>query len=119
EDISELITGARIVVHTSDGEGTPNVVMEALAAGRPAIATDVGDVGRVIQNGRTGFVVPREDPEALLSRVTELLQDDALALRMAGNALEYARQEFSLARLVRDTFDAYRSAGWAFSEKAQ
>jgi glycosyltransferase involved in cell wall biosynthesis len=112
QDVADLITTARLVVHSSDGEGSPNAIMEALASGRPVVATDVGDVGRLIENGKTGFVVPRDDSKALLARVIEVLTNEDLAIRMGELALEFARREFSLPRLVSDTFDAYRSAGW-------
>jgi glycosyltransferase involved in cell wall biosynthesis len=111
-DIAGLLAEARLLVHASDGEGTPNVVMEALASGRPVVATDVGDVSLIVQDGKTGFVVPCEDSNALLTQVSRLLTDEGLAIRMSQSALEYAQREFSLSRLVHDTFEAYRSAGW-------
>ena len=111
-DVAGLLGGARLLVHPSDGEGTPNVIMEAMAAGRPVVATDVGDVSRIVQDTRTGFVVPRDDPSALLDRVRQILTNDALALRMGQSAQAFAQREFSLSRLVTDTFEAYRSAGW-------
>jgi glycosyltransferase involved in cell wall biosynthesis len=111
-DVSDLISESRLVVHCSDGEGSPNAIMEALAAGRPVVATDVGDVAKIVENGKTGFVVPRQDPGAMLAKASAILTDDDLARSMGASAQEYARREFGLDRLVRDTFNAYHSAGW-------
>jgi glycosyltransferase involved in cell wall biosynthesis len=72
----------------------------------------VGDVAKIVENGKTGFVVPRQDPGAMLAKVSAILTDDELARSMGASAQEYARKEFGLDRLVRDTFNAYHSAGW-------
>jgi glycosyltransferase involved in cell wall biosynthesis len=113
-DIADLIAKARLVVHSSDGEGSPNAIMEALACGRPVVATNVGDVARLIRDGKNGYIVPRDDSDALLKRVSEILSDDEIARRMGESALEYARQDFALPEFVHKTFEAYRSAGWKF-----
>jgi glycosyltransferase involved in cell wall biosynthesis len=111
-DIPDLISRARLIVHTSDAEGTPNVVMEALAAGRAVVATDAGDVRKLIDNGKTGFVVARDDMETLAARIIDIVTDDRLAANMGKAAWEYARREFSMSRPLKEMFDAYRSAGW-------
>ncbi len=111
-DIPDLIARARLVVHTSDAEGTPNVVMEALAAGRAVVATDAGDVRKLIENGKTGFVIARDDTETLAARIVEIVTDDELAAGMGKAASEYARREFSMSRPLKEVFDVYRSAGW-------
>ena len=111
-DLPDLIARARLVVHTSDAEGTPNAVMEAMACGRPVVATDVGDVARIVEDGVSGFVVPPGAFEKLVGRVVEVMTDDALAGRLGLAAREYAAREFGLHRLVAETFDVYRQAGW-------
>jgi len=111
-DVSALIAKARLVVHTSDAEGLPNVLMEALAGGRPVVATDAGDTGMLISNGRTGFVVRCDDEETMLARVVDIMTNDDLARRMGEAAREYIRREFGMSRLLQQVFDAYSSAGW-------
>jgi glycosyltransferase involved in cell wall biosynthesis len=112
DDISDLVARARLVVHTSDGEGTPNAVMEGMASGRPVVATDAGDTDRLIEDGVTGFVVRRDDPDALLARIIEVIADDRLAVGLGHAAREFAKREFGLLSLVERTFDVYRAAGW-------
>jgi len=112
QDIPEVLKGAKFLVHTSESEGCPNAVMEAMAAGRAVVATDVGDIPYLVEDGETGFVVRRDDDEALVSRIVTLLTDPDLCRQMGKNARARAEQEFELASFVRRTLDAYRTAGW-------
>src|SRR6266849_4357494 len=75
ENIPGLLADARFLVHTSDSEGCPNVVMEAMACGRAVVATDVGDVPSLVEDGKTGFIVPRGDEATLLARMVTLITD--------------------------------------------
>lgn len=117
-DVPGLLEQSRFLVHTSDTEGCPNAVMEAMACGRPVVATDVGDIPFLVDDGKSGFVVRREDEAAFAERVVRLLSDDDLCLRMGLAARAKAEQEFGLDRVVRETFAAYKAAGWkACNEK--
>jgi glycosyltransferase involved in cell wall biosynthesis len=73
EDLSVVYAGCDAVMLTSDNEGTPVCLIEALAAGRPVIATDVGGVSDVLDGGRLGLLVPPRDPESLARGLSELL----------------------------------------------
>jgi glycosyltransferase involved in cell wall biosynthesis len=112
EDVPALLRSARVVAHVSASEGCPNAVMEGMAAGRAVIATGVGDVPDLIADGESGFIVDPEDDGALTDRLERLLSDDALAARMGRSARAVAEREFGLDRLVAQTLDAYRAAGW-------
>jgi glycosyltransferase involved in cell wall biosynthesis len=112
DDIPDLIAKASFLVHTSESEGCPNVVMEAMASGRAVVATAVGDVPSLVEEGKTGFVVPNGDERTLLERMATLIMDVELCRQMGRNAREKAELEFGVDRLVRDTLQAYRSYGW-------
>jgi len=112
EDIPSLLAEATFLVHTSDSEGCPNVVMEAMACGRAVVATGVGDIPLLIEDGNTGFVVPRSDEEALSTRMAALISNRDLCHRMGSAGRAKAEQEFGLARLVTETLSVYRAAGW-------
>ncbi len=112
-DIKELLAESRFLVHTAAEEGCPNVVMEAMACGRPVVAMDAGDVPYLVENGRTGFVVRQDDEAALADRMRLLLNDDDLCLNMGQAARTKAEQEFSLDRLMNQTLHTYRAAGWS------
>jgi glycosyltransferase involved in cell wall biosynthesis len=115
DDIPGLLTDATFVVHTSDREGYPNVVMEAMASGRAVVATDAGDVPAMVQDGTTGFVVRRGDDEALCAGIERLMTDPDLCRRMGEAGRAQAERQFPLQRFVSDTLAAYRAVGWTGS----
>jgi glycosyltransferase involved in cell wall biosynthesis len=112
DDIPGLLAHARFLVHTSDSEGCPNVVMEAMACGRAVVATDVGDIPSLVEDGKTGFVVPRGNEAALRARMVTLMTDQDLCRRMGEAGRAKAEQQFGLDRLVSETLAAYRAMGW-------
>lgn len=112
DDIPGLLANATFLVHTSDSEGCPNVVMEAMACRRAVVATDAGDVPSLVEDGKTGFVVPRGDEATLLARMMTLMTDHDLCRRMGEAGRAKAEQQFGLDRLVSETLSAYRVMGW-------
>lgn len=67
EDVAQYLAAADVLVLPSWAEGTPNVILEALAAGRPIVATHVGGIPDVVRHGHTGLLVPPRDVGALVS----------------------------------------------------
>jgi glycosyltransferase involved in cell wall biosynthesis len=112
DNIPGLLANARFLVHTSDSEGCPNAVMEAMACGRVVVTTDAGDVPSLVEDGKTGFVVPRGDEATLLARVVTLMTDHDLCRRMGEAGRAKAERQFGLDRLVSETLAAYRAMGW-------
>jgi glycosyltransferase involved in cell wall biosynthesis len=112
DDVSRLLRDATFLVHTSDNEGCPNVVMEAMACRRAVVATDAGDTRHLVDDGKTGFVVCRGDDATLVERVATLISDRLLCLRMGEAGRTKAEREFGLCRLAAETLAAYRDAGW-------
>jgi len=111
-DIPDLLADAAFLVHTAESEGCPNVIMEAMACGRAVVATDAGDISYLVDEGKTGFVVPREDANTLTGRIATLLEDRELSRRMGAAGRIKAEQAFGLNRLRSETFAAYRAEGW-------
>jgi glycosyltransferase involved in cell wall biosynthesis len=87
------MAAADVVAVPSIWEGSPLVVAEALLLGRPLVATDVGDVGEVVQDGRTGRLVPASQPSLLAAAIIDVLEAPARAERLgeAGRALAVGR----------------------------
>jgi len=83
-----------------------------MACGRPVVAMDAGDVPLLVDNEKTGFVVGQRDQLRLVQRIVELLQNHSLCVRMGTAAREKAEREFGIERLVQETLEAYRAAGW-------
>ena len=112
DDIPELFSALDLLVLSSDFEGLPNVVMEAMAAGRPVVATDTGGSRELIREGVNGRLVPPRDPALLSDRMLQILTspDRGRALGMEGQ--RRAREEFTAERMVRRFEDLFlRLAG--------
>ena len=111
-DVPGLLGKSRFLVHTSDTEGCPNVVMEAMACGRPVVAMDAGDIPFLVEDGKSGFVISLGDESMFADRVFQLLADDELCRHMGLAARAKAEKEFGLTSLVDETLNAYKVAGW-------
>ena len=94
-EVLDLISQATIFVLPSRCEGTPRVVIEAMASGVPVIGSDVGGIPYLIRDGETGFVVPVGDVSALRARLRQLLSDAELRRSMGERARERAHVHFS------------------------
>lgn len=112
ENIPEILANATFLVHTSDSEGSPNAVMEAMSCGRAVVATDAGDIPYVVDDGKTGFVVCRGDDAMLIDRMAQLITENDLCRRMGESGRLKAEQEFGLEQLVTETLSVYRTLGW-------
>lgn len=111
-DVPSLLADSTFLVHTADEEGCPNVVMEAMACGRAVVATDAGDVPRLVDDGLTGFIVKRGDNGMLEERLATLIENRDLCRFMGQAGRTKAEEDFGLCRLMEQTFQAYRAAGW-------
>jgi glycosyltransferase involved in cell wall biosynthesis len=94
QDVPCLLRQADVLVLTSDHEGFPNVVLEAMAAGRPVVTTPAGDAGTLVQDGVTGYVVPSQDTEGLAARLVELCNAPDLRDQFGRAARRRAEQDY-------------------------
>ena len=108
EDIPELLAAADLVVLPSLYEGLPLAAIEALAAGRPIVATAVDGTPEVVIDGKTGLLVPPADSAALADAIERLLADSALAANLASAGNVHVRENFGLGKQVEETFALYR-----------
>ena len=99
---------AAVVVVPSRREGYGMVAREAMAHGRPVVATAVGGLVDAVEDGVTGILVPVRDPTALRRAMERLLADDTLRQRLGANAALTAGRLFSLEAAARVTIDLYR-----------
>lgn len=84
-----------ISLATSDSEGSPNSVLEAMAAGRPVVATDVGGTRDLIRHGENGLLVPRRDPEAVATALRSLILNPSSRSRLATAGRKTAIDHYS------------------------
>ena len=108
-DLTTLYGAADVVVLSSRSEGTPLTLIEALASGRPAVATAVGGVPDVVRDGQTGMLVPAGDPEAFADAMLRLARDPSSRQAMGAAARADMRTRYSAARLADDLDALYRA----------
>jgi glycosyltransferase involved in cell wall biosynthesis len=99
-EVIALYRDADVFVLPTWREGFPNVVLEAMAAALPLVATPVGAIPDAVQDGREGFLVPVRDPKALTAAVGKLVGDPDLRLAMGARARARVAEEFSLDAII-------------------
>lgn len=106
EDAVSFLAAADAVVNPADFEGLPLAILEALALGKPVVATAVGGVPGVIVDRETGLLVPPRDPAALAKGVIEALESpDASRWGHAGS--ELVKAQYGIARMIHDYEQVY------------
>lgn len=107
-DIPDVIASFDVAASSSDFEGSPLAIMEYMALGRPIVATRVGGVPDLIEDGVHGRLVSPRDPQALADAIAELLRDPARAAEMGRQARERRESEFAVATMVERIERLYR-----------
>ena len=109
QNSDEMFSLADVVLLTSDSEGMPLTLIEGQMAGVPAIATDVGSVSEIVENGVTGLLTSTHI-EQIISSLGRLLGDSMLRSTMAKNAKERALDRFSIEKMVDSHIQVYQQA---------
>lgn len=109
-NVQEVYTKASIFILTSDWEGTPNVVMEAMACGLPVVATMVGGVTDLIRHGETGLLVNHDNEDHLFNAICTLINDSSLRETMGKKSREFIKKEHSLDKLPEYLLELYKRA---------
>jgi len=107
-DVPQLLRLCDIFVLSSVGEPFGRVIIEAMATGRPVVATKSGGVPEVVVDGQTGLLVPPEDAQSLSGAIETLLADGQRAQQMGAEGLTRARQLFSADRVARQVQELYQ-----------
>jgi len=106
-DVSEILREVNISVLPSLSEGLSNSLLEAMAAGLPVVATNVGGNPEIVQDGKTGYLVPARDSHALGDEIIRVLESPDLAKRFGEAGYKRVAAHFSLTSTVRRTEDLY------------
>jgi glycosyltransferase involved in cell wall biosynthesis len=107
DDVPELLGAADLFVLPSRFEGLPLAVLEAMAAGLPVVGTQVCGTQEAVADGRTGQLVPPDDPPALANAITALLSQPALAARFGAAGQQRFARLFGAGRMAQETADLY------------
>lgn len=100
KDIPDLLQIMDVYICSSESEGLSLSILEAMAAGIPIVATNVGGNPEIVLEGETGFLVPTKDPEALASKINLLLNDQLLARKIGENGRQRVYEKFSIEQMV-------------------
>ena len=93
-------------------------ILEAMAAGRPVVATDVGGVGDAVQDGVTGVLVPPNDPGKLADAILRLAGNRREAAKMADRARARVRERYTARRMVDDYAQLYRRLAGRYNSRS-
>lgn len=107
--VPALLRRADMLVLSSDHEGFPNVVLEAMSARLPVVATPAGDVRRVVKDGETGYVVPFDDIDAMAAHMVRLAISPALRERLGNAGRTRVEQFYSFGALGERLLSIYHS----------
>lgn len=107
-DIPQLLAAMDICIQPSRSEGMPLALMEAASAARPVVASRVGGIPEIVEDGVHGLLVPAGSPEALADAITRLVADPALAGRLGARLAERFASEFSLPVMIARIEALYR-----------
>jgi glycosyltransferase involved in cell wall biosynthesis len=105
-DLETIAQGSDAALLTSANEGTPVALIEAAAAARPAVATDVGGVRDIVVEG-AGLLAPPGDERALAAHMVRLASEPELRRQMGERAREHVRRQFALPRLIEEVEEIY------------
>lgn len=106
-DVVDVIRAADLVVLPSLAEGLPIAILEAMACGKPVVATPVNGVPEAVQDGVTGLLVPPSDVDALSAAMLRLLKDPERARQMGEQGRRVAESRFSVGRFVSSVETLY------------
>ncbi|WP_457567631.1 glycosyltransferase family 4 protein [Desulfurobacterium sp.] len=107
EDILNYIKALDVFVLTSNNEGLGSSILQAMMLNVPVVATDAGGVREIVINGKTGLLVPKNNPDALFRAVIKILQDEKLRKSLIINAHKFVNENFTVDKMVDAYFELY------------
>jgi len=109
-DVPQLLARTDMLVLTSQHEGFPNVLLEAMTARLPVVTTPAGDAADLVRDGQTGFVVPFDDEAILARRLIELARSPAMRRVLGSAGRAQIEQSYGLGGLAQRAFGIYHEA---------
>ncbi|MEN8238865.1 MAG: glycosyltransferase [Actinomycetota bacterium] len=107
EDALAFIAACDVYANPADVEGLPVTILEALALGRPVVATSVGGVPSIVRDSETGILVPPGDPDAMAQAIAWMIDNPATAAAYGANGRALVEERHGIERMVRDTEAVY------------
>jgi glycosyltransferase involved in cell wall biosynthesis len=107
DDIPEVLSLTDIGLIASQAEGVPQFLLQAMAMAKPMVATRVGGIPDIIEDGVNGLLIPPEDPERLAEAVIRILDDKAYAARMGQQARGLIAGRYTAAQMAEKVYEIY------------
>ena len=99
-DIKEILASIDVLVMPSLLEGLPMVLLEGMAMAKPIVATNIDGISEVLENGKTGLLVPPKDTDTLAEAIIEILNNKTKASHLGQNARKIVEEKFSVEKMV-------------------
>jgi len=110
-DIPEALSHLDLLVlATTTHEAFGRVIIEAQSAGVPVVATEVGGVVDIIENAKTGLLVPPADPSSMAEAIIRIIKDPELTVNLAENAYKKVKEKYNIELMVKNTLSVYQDA---------
>ena len=106
-DVLGCIKGFDLFVMSSVTEGLGTSLLDAMACGRPIVATEAGGIPEIVEDGVNGLLVPPRDARALARAIVDALKNDPLRSRMGAAGLARVQERFTVERMVAETVSVY------------
>lgn len=107
-DVNVVLANSDLFVLSSNHEGLPNSLMEAMAMGLPCIATDVGGVRQLITNSSQGFVIPPKNPQKIVAAITYYLDNKKVMKEVGKNAYEIICKNYEQQAVAKELLNIYK-----------
>src|SRR5438445_10581716 len=108
-DIPDVLGATDVFVLSSDWQGNPLSVMEAMASGLPIVSTDAGGVPTLFESGKEGFIVARREAQALGNSMASLLRDRETRVSLGRAAARRAKQHFDTSTMSQASAELYET----------
>lgn len=116
-DVAEWLAASQLFVLSTNWEGFPRSILEAMRAGLPVVTSDVGGSREAVRDGETGYLVPRRNVDMLCDRLTRLIDDPRRRKQMGQAARAFYLSHFTFARMLDDNLRIYHSLIRRFAER--
>lgn len=108
DNVTEIMAEAQIFVLSSNWEGLPCTIVEAMRAGLPIVASDVGGVSETIEDGKTGYLIPHKNVALMHQKLTQLVQNRQLRSEMGNLGRQKYEAQFTFTQMYAKTFETYQ-----------
>jgi len=108
-DAMKIVSESQLLIVPSRIESIPQVIKEAFFLKTPVIATDVGGNSELVSHGKTGILIPPEDPQEMIAAINRLLIDEESKQKLSKNAFEFINKNFSWDVLIEKYIKLYQS----------